>query len=213
MPSGMLCSVTASTIIVVRFQWAGRPSASSLSRCRWGSRWSRASRNTPPRRKPPPTGSRTLCPRSSTISMAGISRDHTDAAIITPAANPRNTFCMVWDIPFLKKNTMAAPSTVARQVKPVPRAAYSSSRCNINTPPFNFRSLCMGIIPHFCRKHISQDVKRDGCLQPSLFMSYQNSALPTVRGWGSTSRMLETPVRYMTRRSKPRPKPACLQLP
>ena len=41
----------------------------------------------------------------------------------------------------------------------------------------------------------------------------QNSALPTVRGWGSTSRMLLTPVRYITRRSKPRPKPACLQEP
>ena len=42
---------------------------------------------------------------------------------------------------------------------------------------------------------------------------FQNSALPTVRGWGSTSRMLAMPVRYMTIRSKPRPKPACLQEP
>ena len=33
----------------------------------------------------------------------------------------------------------------------------------------------------------------------------QNSALPTVLGWSSTSRMLEMPVRYMTMRSKPRP--------
>ena len=30
------------------------------------------------------------CPASSARSMAGISNDHTDAAIITPAANPRN---------------------------------------------------------------------------------------------------------------------------
>ena len=45
------------------------------------------------------------------------------------------------------------------------------------------------------------------------FCLFQNSALPTVRGWGSTSRILLTPVRYITRRSKPRPKPACLQLP
>ena len=36
----------------------------------------------------------------------------------------------------------------------------------------------------------------------------QKSALPTVRGWSSTSRMLLTPVRYITMRSKPRPKPA-----
>ena len=42
---------------------------------------------------------------------------------------------------------------------------------------------------------------------------FQNSALPTVRGWGSTSRMLAMPVRYITIRSKPRPKPACLQEP
>ena len=41
----------------------------------------------------------------------------------------------------------------------------------------------------------------------------QNSAVPTVRGWGSTSRMLLTPVRYMTIRSKPRPKPAWRQEP
>ena len=37
---------------------------------------------------------------------------------------------------------------------------------------------------------------------------YQKSALPTVRGCSSTSRMFDTPVRYMTMRSKPRPKPA-----
>ncbi len=49
----------------------------------------------------------------------------------------------------------------------------------------------------------------------SLFRLYcsQKSALPTVRGCSSTSRMLLTPVRYMTIRSKPRPKPACLQEP
>ena len=39
--------------------------------------------------------------------------------------------------------------------------------------------------------------------QPPVFL--QNSAFPVVRGWSSTSRMLETPVRYITMRSKPRP--------
>ena len=49
---------------------------------------------------------------------------------------------------------------------------------------------------------------------PSVYRcGCQKSALPTVRGWGRTSRMLETPVRYITSRSKPRPKPACLQEP
>ncbi len=41
----------------------------------------------------------------------------------------------------------------------------------------------------------------------------QNSAEPVVRGNGSTSRMFAMPVRYITMRSKPRPKPACLLLP
>ena len=41
----------------------------------------------------------------------------------------------------------------------------------------------------------------------------QKSALPTVRGCSSTSRMLLMPVRYMTIRSKPRPKPAWRQEP
>ena len=35
-----------------------------------------------------------------------------------------------------------------------------------------------------------------------------NTQLPTVRGNGITSLMLDTPVKYITQRSKPRPKPA-----
>ena len=35
--------------------------------------------------------------------------------------------------PYITKNTMAAPSTVARQVKPVPMAAKVSSRISIAT--------------------------------------------------------------------------------
>ena len=37
---------------------------------------------------------------------------------------------------------------------------------------------------------------------------FYSSQLPTVRGKGMTSRMFPMPVRYMTQRSKPRPKPA-----
>ena len=55
--------------------------------------------------------------------MAGISRDHTLAAIITPAAKPRKIRWTAADRSWRKKYTVAAPSTVARQVKPVPRAA------------------------------------------------------------------------------------------
>ena len=68
--------------------------------------------------------------------MAGSSSDHTEAAIITPAAKPKNTFCVVWDRSFLKKNTMAEPRMVAKQVKPVPMAAYINSLWSISQPPF-----------------------------------------------------------------------------
>ena len=51
------------------------------------------------------------------------------------------------------------------------------------------------------------------CIAVKSTEVHQNSALPTVRGCSSTSRMLLTPVRYITIRSKPRPKPACLQEP
>ena len=41
----------------------------------------------------------------------------------------------------------------------------------------------------------------------------QNSALPGVRAKGITSRMLLTPVRNMSNRSKPNPNPACGTVP
>ena len=45
-------------------------------------------------------------------------------------------------------------------------------------------------------------------------LSFSNTQKPpAVRGNGSTSRMLGMPVRYMIRRSKPRPKPACSTVP
>ena len=39
---------------------------------------------------------------------------------MTPAAKPRKIFWVLEDMSFRKKKTMAAPITVARQVKPVP---------------------------------------------------------------------------------------------
>lgn len=73
-----------------------------------------------PSTNPPPTGRMGLCPASRAMSIAGMSRDHTAAAVMTPAAKPRKTFCVLEDMSFRKKKTMAAPITVARQVKPVP---------------------------------------------------------------------------------------------
>ena len=68
------------------------------------------------------------------------------------------------------------------------------------------------------RSSAAQSVGRIGELRPLRLRNWargtpsvpldQNSALPVVRGKGSTSRMLETPVKYMIRRSKPKPKPA-----
>ena len=46
--------------------------------------------------------------------MAGISRLHTDAATITPAANPVSARCTVSLSVFFMKNTQAAPSDVPR---------------------------------------------------------------------------------------------------
>ena len=56
-------------------------------------------------------------------SIAGISSDHTDAAIITPAANPRKMRCAFSEVCFLKNSTSDAPSAVIKNVNPVPIAA------------------------------------------------------------------------------------------
>ena len=65
---------------------------------------------------------------------------------------------------------------------------------------------------HPALRRIKKETPPDSGVSFRLYCS-QKSALPTVRGCSSTSRMLLTPVRYMTIRSKPRPKPACLQEP
>ena len=49
---------------------------------------------------------------SSAISIDGISNDHTDAAIITPEANPSKSFSTLIFILFFIKNTIAAPKVV-----------------------------------------------------------------------------------------------------
>ena len=59
-----------------------------------------------------------------------------------------------------------------------------------------------------CLKYLSIREKKAVPLFGKTAFRYavdQKSALPTVRGCSSTSRMLFTPVRYITIRSKPRP--------
>ena len=51
----------------------------------------------------------------SAISIDGIRSDQTDAAIITPAANPSNNFSNFGAICFFKKNTIAAPIEVPKK--------------------------------------------------------------------------------------------------
>ena len=123
-PSGMLCSVTAETSSVVRFQPEGTPSASSASAWRWGRNVSSAIRNATPRRKPPAAGTHPGTPRPSACSIAGFSSDHTLAATMTPAAKPRKIWCMSLRSE-RKKNTTAEPAVVMSQVNPQPSAAHA----------------------------------------------------------------------------------------
>ena len=48
------------------------------------------------------------------ISIAGMISDHTDAATITPEANPSRTFCSSAGISRFMKNTKAEPRAVPR---------------------------------------------------------------------------------------------------
>lgn len=50
----------------------------------------------------------------SPISMAGIISDQTDAATITPEANPSNSFCNSAGMSLFMKNTNAEPKAVPR---------------------------------------------------------------------------------------------------
>ena len=133
-PSGMLCSVTAVNSKVGRFHFEGSPSGSFSPGWRWGKSACRPMRNATPSAKPPAAGIHPIWPASSAASMAGMSNDHTEAAIMTPAANPRNSRCMVTLSRLRNKNTAAAPSVVMRKVNPVPAAAHVSASCNAVPP-------------------------------------------------------------------------------
>ena len=154
MPSGMLCSVTASTSSVVRLKLVCTPSASLEPGCRWGIKASSTIRNNAPSAKPPAAGSHPGTPCSPAISMEGISRLHTLAAIITPAANPRNTRWNEGLISFLNRNTTAAPAAVIKKVKPVPSAASVSAFIFV-TPSTGCRMLrypvLIDILYHYTR--------------------------------------------------------------
>ena len=65
-----------------------------------------------PNKNPIAAGIQATFPCVSVISIDGINNDHTDAAIITPDANPNKIFSTFLFISFFIKNTIAAPSVV-----------------------------------------------------------------------------------------------------
>ena len=115
MPSGILCSVTASTIIVVRASLLLGPSACLAFRCRCGIAWSSKSRNKTPAQKPIKAGRNAQTPMPADCSIAGISRLQTDAATITPAAKPLRAFWTFSLRDFRIKNTQPEPRAVPKK--------------------------------------------------------------------------------------------------
>ena len=120
MPSGILCSVIANSIISVLLIFVCTPSGLSLFKCRCGIRVSNNSKNAIPSKKPTVAGIHAIPPCASVISIDGIRSDQTDAAIITPDAKPSNAFSSFGAIFSFIKNTIAAPSVVP--IKGMPRA-------------------------------------------------------------------------------------------
>lgn len=55
--------------------------------------------------------------------MAGTNSPNTDAATITPEANPKNAALTLAEMSFLKKNTSAEPAVVIKNIKAMPIAA------------------------------------------------------------------------------------------
>ena len=98
--------------MVVRWSWLFGPSACKLFWCRCGMRWSSSSKNRMPSQKPAAAGKNASLPRSAACSIAGISKLHTDAATITPAAKPVRVRWMPSRKAFFKKNTQPAPRLV-----------------------------------------------------------------------------------------------------
>ena len=115
MPSGILWRVTAKTSMVLFFHCPLGPSGSSASMCRWGTALSRSRRNPIPRSRPTAAGRKASLPMAALISMAGIRRDQTEAATITPEAKPKSAFCIRGAIAWRRKNTQKAPAAVPRK--------------------------------------------------------------------------------------------------
>ena len=134
-PSGILWSVTANTIIVVFLSFAFIPSVLSLFKCKCGITLSSTSKKTIPSINPTAAGIHATFPCSLAISIDGIIKDHIEAASITPDAKPNSNFSTFEFILFFIKNTIAEPSVVPKKgiAKPVTKF--------IKSPPYLFVSI------------------------------------------------------------------------
>ena len=136
MPSGMLCMVTASTVIVTRDSLVLGPSAETLLLCMCGVTWSSNRKNSTPSHSPTNAGTNAQSPIADDCAMAGISKLHTDAATITPAANPVSARCTPTASVLRIKNTHAAPTAVPTNGISIPSNVSTSAplhcilRCN-----------------------------------------------------------------------------------
>ena len=73
-----------------------------------------------PRQNPTTAGINASFPISDAISMEGIKRLHTEAATMTPAANPDRERFKLSPISRTIRNTQAAPRTVPRKGIEIP---------------------------------------------------------------------------------------------
>ena len=112
MPSGMLCSVTASISFCLRPSFDFGPSAVSDDRCWCGTKVSSISKNKMPMIKPTDAGSQLSLSKCAESSIEGIMSDHTEAATITPAAKPRSVVCRRCEGLRRAKSTVEAPTIV-----------------------------------------------------------------------------------------------------
>ena len=81
-----------------------------------------------PKINPVTAGKNAKEPRGREDSIAGISRLHTEAAVMTPAAKPERNLVREGFTP-LMKNTQAEPRAVPRKGMSIP---FSISKCNVS---------------------------------------------------------------------------------
>ena len=137
-PSGILCRVTAKTIMVVRGSPLLGPSAFSSFMCKWGIRVSKSNRNKIPIQNPITAGTNAHLPIALVCSIAGIIRLQTDAATITPAANPvKALWTAVLKFLFMKK-TQPAPAEVPINGINSPHTTFRLISCQTT---FSFRTV------------------------------------------------------------------------